>query len=155
MNSFEPGLRVIRPAEVRLLTEIGFLACGAGNTESANQIFEGLRRACIGNSVALIGLAMSHMESGAPELATDLLRQHYDSIEPDDHDYKVFFALSLLASGRHSEADRILKSVLEMSDADCPAHRFGMALMNNYLRDNRVVNSPLKTASAFALRRIT
>lgn len=155
MSSFEPGLRVITPTEVRLLTEIGFLACGAGNTESANQIFEGIRLACRGNSVALIGLAMSHMESGAPELATNLLRQHYDSIEPNDHDYKIFFALSLLASGRHSEADRMLKSVLEMSDADCPAHRFGMALMNNYLRDNRVVNSPLKTASAFALRRIT
>jgi hypothetical protein len=147
MTPSESTSRVLNSGDIRLLTEIGFLACGAGNTNAANTIFDGLRSACKDSSSALIGLAMSHLESGEADAAVTLLRSHHKAIKPDDHEYTVFYALCLLASGFRSEAERLLRDLLQLSDAGCPSHRLGAALLKNYLTDSRVVHVPEQALS--------
>jgi hypothetical protein len=145
MTTSNISFPVLKPQSVQLLTEIGFLACGAGNTDAASRIFNGLR-VCKGErQFALIGLAMSHLESGAPEAAATLLRVNFKYIAPEDHEYRAFFAACLIASGRRNEAEKILQDLLARSAATCAAHRLGAALVKNYLTDSRVILSPRDT----------
>ncbi len=155
MNPSKPASQVLKSVDIRLLTEIGLLACGAGNTDASKKLFDGLRHACKNNPSVLIGLAMSYLESGEAESAANLLRQRYNEIEPGYYEYDVFFALCLVASGFRREAERVLQGLLQASDASCPAHRLATALIRNYLTDSRVVHLPEQAFTSRTLKRVT
>lgn len=129
---------ILKSDEARLLTEIGFLACGSGNIKLAQLIFEGLQTGIINRSSALIGLAMSYIESGVPGEAVKLLRENYHSQENNNAEYRAFFGLSLYAHGRRHEAEKILKQVQSNADRDSAPGRLAETLLKTGFVNNQV-----------------
>lgn len=133
METKVPATASTNPAltteEIRLLAEIGFLACGAGHTRAARLLFEGLRNLRPTQPFAYIGLALSRLEAGENEEAIRILREEGLRNNPDNDEVKVFLGLALATARRASESQRVLSEVADPAKGDVPEARFARRLL--------------------------
>ncbi len=99
----------LQPEEIRLLTEVGFLAGARGDIKHATAIFDALQ-ACRPNAgFAYVGMAMAHLNRRQYD---DALRRLDDGLkraeEADAADLHAIRALVLHLAGRASECDRAI-----------------------------------------------
>jgi len=102
---------VLAADDARLLTEVGFLAAGAGDAARAETIFKALRRVRPGAAYPLIGLAVACLNSARASEAVALLESAViaDPAERALLDAWRGFALQL--AGRNGESRRLLEAV--------------------------------------------
>jgi Flp pilus assembly protein TadD len=129
-------------AEIRLLLEVGLMACGAGNTSGAESIFMGLRALRPNEAQCFIGLAMACIEAGAAQDAVSLLRGADHLPFSKNIEFRVFLAMSLIAAGRRNEAERELRQLLAESQLECPERQLAYALLARHGMDARVIEPP-------------
>ena len=97
--------------EIRLLTEIGFLAAGRGDVARAERIFGALQLLRPQRAFAPIGLAMAYMNAGRHDEAAGVLARAAEQVEAAEQaELDVFRGLALQLAGRSSESVRALKS---------------------------------------------
>ncbi len=142
MSKHEYRSKVLNTAEVQMLTEIGLMACGAGNVKEAEAIFEGLSTVRPHQSSWLIGLAMSRLEAGAAQEAVAIMRNASDTPFFRNPECTVFFAMCLIAAGRRSEAEHLLKEQLSAFNIDCPERSLALSLLDSYVTERHVISAP-------------
>ena len=104
--------------EIRLLSEIGFMAASLGLAQPATRIFQGLKILRPDQPFIFIGLALAHMLVGSWSEAVYILRDEGLRIIPDSHELQLYLSLVLFASQQPSHGERILSSLLESSVLD-------------------------------------
>jgi len=122
---------VLAGEDIRLLAEIGYLACGAGRLKSAREIFEGLHVLRPDRAFPFIGLAMASMAAGAPQDAVSVLRDRGLVASPDDNEIKVFLGLALTLASRNHESRRILSEVAAAPGDAGPEQRLAEKLLEH------------------------
>jgi hypothetical protein len=133
---------VLSSAEVRLLLEVGFLSCGAGNIKAAESIFLGLRALRPDEALSFIGLAMARIEAGAAQDAVSMLRGAAGYLFSKNIEYKVFLSISLIAAGQRNEAERELHKLLSEFRLDCPERRLATALLTRHGMNTHLIEAP-------------
>ncbi len=100
--------------EIRLLTEVGFLAAGRGDVMRAERIFGALQRLRPQRAFAPIGLSVAYMNAGRHDEAAGILAHAAAQVEPAEQaELDAFRGLALQLAGRSSESVRALKSAGE------------------------------------------
>lgn len=94
--------------DVRLLTDLGFLALSRGLDRHALAIFEAVRALRPAQEAGPIGIAMVHMYRGELQPAITLLR----SLKPSDAAL-TFLGIALTRQGEHADAQKILADVID------------------------------------------
>lgn len=101
--------------EIRLLTEVGFLAAALGNVPRAETIFCALERVRPTRAFPYVGLATCYMNAARPDDAVRALDRGAPSVTPDDFAVlEALRALALQLAGRRSES---LRAARAASDA--------------------------------------
>ncbi|ASC64054.1 hypothetical protein EUC41_15810 [Achromobacter denitrificans] len=102
---------VLLADDAKLLSEVGFLAAGAGDSARAETIFSALRRLRPGRAYPVIGLAVTWLNAGRAPDAVRLLESAVlaDPAERPLLDAWRGFALQL--AGRSQESARLLEAV--------------------------------------------
>ena len=131
----------LRPADVRLLTEIGFVAAAAGMQQQALRVFNGLSVLRPHRAFPYIGQATTHLNAGEHEQAEQALRRgrlqldEEARVEPgtellieDRALLAAFHGLALQLGQRNTEAARALSDALSLQ-ADGPAARMACAML--------------------------
>lgn len=108
---------VLDSAEVRLLTEIGFLASAVGDVRRAQTVFLALQRLRPGRAFPLVGLAVTKMNAGCPNDAVLVLEQAQASCDAEQNVMDAWRGLALQLAGREGESKRLLMKVA-LSDGD-------------------------------------
>lgn len=98
--------------EIRLLSEVGFMAASLGLAQPASRIFQGLRILRPDQPFIFIGLALSHMLVGNWSEAIYILREEGLRMVPDSHELQLYLSLVLFASEQPSQGERILSALL-------------------------------------------
>nr|WP_314623032.1 hypothetical protein [uncultured Noviherbaspirillum sp.] len=133
---------VLSSAEVRLLMEVGFMSCGAGNIKAAESIFSGLHVLRPDEASSFIGLAMARIEAGAAQDAVAMLRGAAGFPFSKNIEYKVFLSISLIAAGQRNEAERELHKLLSEFRSDCPERKLAAALLACHGLNTRIIQAP-------------
>lgn len=120
---------VLAGEEIRLLAEIGYMACGGGRIRSAREIFEGLRHLRPDCAFPYIGLAMACLSAGAPQEAISVLRDQGLDANPEDTEIKVFLGMALAMASRAHESRRVLGEVVAAADETMPERRLAEKLL--------------------------
>ena len=95
--------------DIRLLTEVGFLAAARGDTRRADVIFRALERVRPAASFPYVGMAAALMNVGRyDEAAGELGRGLMVEGLQDPQELQAFRALALQLAGRTSESQRAL-----------------------------------------------
>lgn len=99
-------LQDIPASSLKLLTEIGFIAAGRGQSEIAMTIMDGLTVLRPDRNGGYVGIALAHLNAQNPEEAVRVLRDEaLPSVIQEDADIvRAFLALALKQSGRTREA---------------------------------------------------
>lgn len=108
---------VLDSAEVRLLTEIGFLAAASGDATRAQAIFLALQRLRPGRAFPLVGLAVSKMNAGYANEAVLLLEQAQAGDEAERNVMDAWRGLALQLAGRAGESKSLLMK-LALTEGD-------------------------------------
>ena len=118
MNCCSPlrrrGAPLLTPEDVRLLTQVGFLAAGAGDVPRAERILGALARVRAQRAFPHVGRALAWMNAAQPHEAVRLLEQAPPgAAHGEDADtLAAFLALALQLDGRSSESRRALQKLL-------------------------------------------
>ena len=96
--------------DARFLTEVGFLAAGAGDVARAGIVFGALRRVRPGRAYPLIGLAVAHMNAGQAADAVRLLEAAPAADDEERGLMQAWLGLALQVEGRRGESQRVLQS---------------------------------------------
>ncbi len=100
--------------EIKLLTEVGFLAASRGDTKRAKGIFSGLQQLRPQRAFAYIGLAVALMNTGRHDEAATLLTNAVERVDSDERDeVNAFLGFALQLAGRTSESLRALHAAGE------------------------------------------
>lgn len=118
---------------VRLLTEIGFLAAGHGRPAAARTIMDGLKAIRPDRNGAYIGIALAHMNAGAPGEAVRELREEAlpAVVEADVPLVRAFLALALKLDGRVRESAAEL-DLIQSDSPDQTAQRMAASLRESW-----------------------
>ncbi len=107
-------IALLQPEEIKLLTEVGFLAASRGDVKRAEIIFSALRRLRPQRAFAYIGLAVALMNTGRHDEAATLLVDAVERVNSDERDeVNAFLGLALQLAGRTSESLRALRAASE------------------------------------------
>lgn len=119
---------VLRDDDVRLLTEVGYLAAGRGRSEALT-IMDGIKMLRPARNAAYIGIALTHMNAGHPdEAARILLEEALPAVTPQEADLvRAFRALALYLDGRPRECREELERI-PADSADATAARMAESL---------------------------
>lgn len=120
----------LQSADIRLLTELGFVATAAGLHQQATIIFEGLRAMRPHRAFPYIGLATTLLNEGQPESAESVLRRgravlgdiDSRSLTTDDASTRTedlallasFHGLALQLCARSAQSQQALADALEL-----------------------------------------
>ena len=96
---------------VRTLMEVGVASVGAGLTQQAMTIFEGIEAVRPDSEAPMIGAALIYLNSNAPEEAVKVLREGALTRNPASLEAKMFLGLALRMAGRNSECDNVIKEL--------------------------------------------
>ena len=97
--------------DARLLTEVGFLAAGAGDAARAEAIFKALRRLRPGAAYPLIGLAVACLNSARASEAVALLESAVLADPGERALLDAWRGFALQLAGRNGESRRLLETV--------------------------------------------
>jgi hypothetical protein len=130
-------------ADIRLLTELGFLGAGAGLPRTVEKLFRAMMVIRPRRAFAYIGLATTHLNQSDPTQALQVMQQGvrmlgdaelhvtedstFDPVQ-DPAMMHTFHGLCLLANQRTSEATQVLQHVLELPPHP-PALRLARGLL--------------------------
>jgi len=120
-----PGLR---SEEVRLLTEIGFVAIGRNDPDRARRLFAALCELRPDVTFAYLGLAMALMSGGRAPEAVDLLLKVASQFA-DDPEVQTLLGMALRLCNRHSHSNVVLTRVVRRSDIGEREKRLARALL--------------------------
>lgn len=100
--------------EIRLLTELGFVAAGAGRLDWAEDIFHALMLLRPQRAFPHIGLALAYMNAARSQEAVALLERARVSVDEGQDgaalaDVEAFRGLALQLAGRSAESRRALQ----------------------------------------------
>ncbi|MDB5839907.1 MAG: hypothetical protein JWQ23_1859 [Herminiimonas sp.] len=126
---------VLAADDIRLLAEIGFMACGAGHAKAAKSLFEGLRVLRPDHAFPYIGLALARLGAGANDEAVRILRDEGLAANPENNEIKVFLGLALNMARRPSESARVLQEVLVHTGDDSPELNLARRLLGRDGKD--------------------
>lgn len=104
--------------EIRLISEIGFMAASLGLAQPSSRIFLGLKTIRPDRSFIFIGLALAHMLVGNWPEAIYILRDEGLRVIPDSYEIKLYLSLVLFASQQPGQGERILSALLETGILD-------------------------------------
>jgi len=127
--SLRTAAEVLTSDEVRLLAEIGFMACRGRENTSAFAIFEGLRELRPGHGFVFLGRAMARMSAGRAEEAVRILRDEGLKILPGDEELQVFLAIALKEVGRERDCRRVLEALVVRCGEPSAPRRLAASLL--------------------------
>ena len=130
MSAAADPTSLLSAADMKLMAQIGFMACNARHGAAAFEIFEGMRELRPDQSWPLIGLAMANMSTGKPEEAVRLLRDQALPAHPGDEELIVFLGIALRAARRAAESVKVLKELLASGGESKPVHRLARTLLD-------------------------
>lgn len=100
--------------EIKLLTEVGFLAASRGDAKRAKGIFIGLQKLRPQRAFAYVGLAVALMNTGRHDEAATLLTNAVERVDLEEQgEVNAFLGLALQLAGRTSESLRALHAASE------------------------------------------
>ncbi|WP_428000742.1 hypothetical protein [Acidovorax sp.] len=136
----EPSL--LGPDDIRLLTQIGFIAAGQADVPRAERIFGALSHVRPDRAFAHVGPAMALLNAGrAAEAAQQLLRALPQLAPGEDADtVSAVCALALQLEGRTSESTRLLRDLLHNAAPD--GDNDGLRLARRMLGEPQAPASP-------------
>ncbi|MBS1196641.1 MAG: hypothetical protein H6R18_426 [Proteobacteria bacterium] len=109
-------MNLLSADEIRVLTEVGFVAAGRGDVQRAERIFSALQRLRPHRAFAYIGQAMAYMNTGRSEDSAKILGHAVGSVDPDERaEIEAFRGLALQLAGRTSESLRALRAAASSS----------------------------------------
>ena len=95
--------------EVRLLTEVGFLAAARADVKRAEVIFSALERVRPDRIFAYVGLAMAYLNAGRADEAAQVLGRGAGLVNSQEAPVlEAVWALALQMAGRSAESQRVL-----------------------------------------------
>lgn len=109
---------VLDTDEVRLLTEVGFLAAGCGDLARADAIFGALRLLRPDRAFPYIGLATARMNAGRAADAVTVLEAAHITDTAGAQIVRTWYGLALQQAGRNDESRRVLESVVRSGTGD-------------------------------------
>ncbi len=102
---------LMTPAEIRLLSALGFMAARSGLVVPAIRIFEGLAVLRKDKAFPYVGLALAMICVGAYGDAANVLRERGLAACPGDAEIAVYLVLALQLAGRTSEAEAMAREL--------------------------------------------
>jgi len=109
-----PGARaVLAPDEVRLLTEVGFLAAAAGDVPRAEAIFGALGRIRPDRLFPSLGLAVAWMNAGRAADAASLLEKVVCADPEEQASCDAWRGFALQLAGRSAQSRSVLQKAVE------------------------------------------
>ncbi len=102
--------------EIKLISEIGFMAASLGLSEQSKGIFKGLENIRGKSAFIYIGKALSHMLIGEWNEALYILREEGLRVIPESNELKLYLALTLIASNNYFFGEKILSNILNNAD---------------------------------------
>ena len=131
-------------ADIRLLTEIGFLGAGANLPRPVENLFRAMMVLRPRRAFAYMGLATNHLNQSRPDSALHVMQQGVrmldnpapnDAVDASTFDpvqdpamMHTFHGLCLLANQRTAEAQQVLQRVLQLPPYP-PALRLARGLL--------------------------
>jgi predicted Zn-dependent protease len=125
-STAEPGA-ILSDDELRLLAEIGFMACNIRNAPKARAIFEGLNELRPGHPSVIVGFAVVHMAKRQWEDAVRVLRAGQQANQQDE-DLAMMLGIALLEAKRVDEGHKVLKTLAAAPGPSTPARRVARAM---------------------------
>lgn len=129
-------LEVLSEADVRLITEIGFLGSGAGLVQQATQIFDALVLLRPFRDFPYIGLATVQLNQKNPDEAVRILAQACkvlastpEALQEDQAMLAAFRGVALHCAQRSAESRQILQSVVQMGYHSENARRIALNML--------------------------
>jgi predicted Zn-dependent protease len=107
--------------EIRLLSELGFMAAASGQVAAATEIFEALICLRPTKSFPYVGKAVALLYVGSFPAAIDLLLAATQVVDADQEQIWIYLALAFQRSGYVAKSRKILNHLLdsgELSDVD-------------------------------------
>ena len=129
-----PTEPVLRSDELKLLTEVGFLALNCASPVMAARLFDPLSRLAPQRAYAWMGLAYAHLNAAQPNEAVRVLERARGIMRPNeaaDEDIALVTALlgfALHHARRQSECVKLLATLIHRP-ADDPGGRIARSLM--------------------------
>jgi hypothetical protein len=104
-----PTTNPLQPEEIRLLTEVGFLAGARGDLPSARTIFAALEQCRPDKPFPYVGLAMALLNRRQHDDAVRALDRGLGAVDPTEAaELHAVRALALRLASRASESDRAI-----------------------------------------------
>ena len=129
-------LEVLSEADVRLITDIGFLGSGAGMLQQATQLFDALALLRPHRDFPYIGLATVQLNQKKPEQAVRILEQGRkvlasmpEATQDDQAMLAAFQGVALHCAQRSAESQLVLQSVLQMGYHASHARRIALSML--------------------------
>ncbi len=107
---------LMTPAEIRLLSALGFMAARSGHVVPAIRIFEGLAVLRKDKAFPYVGLALAMICVGAYGDAVHVLRERGLLACPGDPEIEAYLGLALQLAGRMSEAAAVTRELEARKD---------------------------------------
>ncbi len=107
---------LMTPAEIRLLSALGFMAARSGHVVPAIRIFEGLTVLRKDKAFPYVGLALAMICVGAYGDAARVLRERGLLACPGDPEIEAYLGLALQLAGRMSEAAAVTRELQARKD---------------------------------------
>ncbi|MCY1516877.1 hypothetical protein D9M68_515360 [compost metagenome] len=117
---------VLLADDARLLSEVGFLAAGAGDAARAETIFSALRRLRPGQAYPVIGLSVAWLNAGRAPDAVRLLESAVPADPAERPLLDAWRGFALQLAGRNRESARLLEAV---ASGDGEGARLARALL--------------------------
>jgi tetratricopeptide (TPR) repeat protein len=106
-----PQPALLSSDEIRLLTEIGFIAAASGDIVRASRIFDALVMLRPHRAFPYIGKALAGMNAGKLQEAV-MVFERAPTVEADDRaDMALYHALALQLASRAGESQRVLARI--------------------------------------------
>ncbi len=107
-------MQLLDADEIRLLTEVGFLASARGDVKRAEAIFGGLERVRPQRDFPYVGLATCYLNAGRADDAVRVLERAGREVQAEDQpQVAAFRALALQLARRASESARAAREAGE------------------------------------------
>ncbi len=107
---------LMSPAEIRLLSSLGFMAARSGHVVPAIRIFEGLAVLRKDKAFPYVGLALAMICVGAYGDAANVLRERGLAACPGDAEIAAYLVLALQLAGRTAEAQAMARELPSESE---------------------------------------
>lgn len=105
------GIDGLLPSDVQMLTQIGFVAAGEGDTRQATAIFAGLQALRPQRAFAWIGEATAWLNAGKPSEAVRCLRNFHVVPGEEGDMVQAFLGLALQFDGQGQASQRLLQAI--------------------------------------------